>query len=373
MGIKKLNKVLESEAPEAIYLMEASKFAGKRIAIDGNFMAHQFMSIARKAVLERMVSVYPVPEDDIFIPQWLKEFAIHVELLTALRITPVFVIDGKPHPEKIETNNKRNTTVDTARSALQLLYSQITSEEMITEVLKEQIKRKLANINEIGAKNYDILARFLSNLGVPVIRAVLEADEVCSALAYDGFACGVITRDTDVLAHGCPLMIRNFRVSYRQEIIDGDKLRIPIMEVVNLNLLLEKLELTHSEFVDVCIMLGCDYNQKLSRIGHLKTYREYKQLRSVSDMMKRHGSSKLNYKKCKRIFSHVSTASLVDEFNESMLNINKDRLSEMQDYFDSLGIAVDKLAKYYARMDEPSNGFEGIEPKIATPERWIVE
>lgn len=83
-------------------------------------------------------------------------------------------------------------------------------------------------------------------MGIPVHRAIGEAELVCSALLKDNLVCGILSRDTDHLVLGCSSLFLSI----------GSQ----VLQKLDMNKLLYKLNLTKMQFVDFCILCGTDYN-----------------------------------------------------------------------------------------------------------------
>ena len=45
------------------------------------------------------------------------------------------------------------------------------------------------------------------------------------------------------------------------------------------------LELTDSEFIDMCILCGCDYSSKIQGIGPVKAYKFIKEMHSIENIL----------------------------------------------------------------------------------------
>jgi 5'-3' exonuclease len=78
--------------------------------------------------------------------------------------------------------------------------------------------------------------------------AVGDAEQLGAKLCRDGLAHMLVTDDGDALAFGAPLMFRNL---FRSGMTGN--------QIVSLASVLSALNLTHAQFIDVCIMCGCDY------------------------------------------------------------------------------------------------------------------
>lgn len=87
----------------------------------------------------------------------------------------------------------------------------------------------------------------LRYLGIPVVIAPCEAEAQCAALTKAKKAYATITEDMDALTFQTEILLRNVKAS-----------KEPVTEV-NYDQMMKELEMTYDEFVDMCILCGCDY------------------------------------------------------------------------------------------------------------------
>merc|ERR1712070_330394 len=100
--------------------------------------------------------------------------------------------------------------------------------------------------------------RLLTLMGVPIINAPSEAEATCAALCRDGKVYASATEDADCLTFGTKILIRNLMAAEAQ--------KRQILEV-HLSLALEQLNVTMDQFIDFCILSGCDYCDTVKGIG----------------------------------------------------------------------------------------------------------
>ena len=123
-----------------------------------------------------------------------------------------------------------------------------------------------------GTKENDDCKKLLRLMGCPIVEAPCEAEAQCAALAKEGKVYASATEDMDCLTFATPVLLRKmtFANSGKAEI-----------QVLNYAKAIEGLKLTHDEFVDLCILLGCDYCDSIRGIGPvsaLKLIREHKNI-----------------------------------------------------------------------------------------------
>jgi flap endonuclease-1 len=102
----------------------------------------------------------------------------------------------------------------------------------------------------------DQCKEILRAMGIPVIESPEESDSQCALLTSNNVAYGVGSEDMDILTFGAKKLLRNISSSKRNEIIEYDLMKI-----------LEELKYTHQEFIDLCILLGCDYVDHIDGVG----------------------------------------------------------------------------------------------------------
>ena len=94
-------------------------------------------------------------------------------------------------------------------------------------------------------------------VGVPVVEAPCEAESQCAELAKNGKVYGAATEDMDALTFRTPKLLRKMTFSGTKQ---------PILEI-DCELMLTGLGLSYPEFIDLCILCGCDYTDSIKGIG----------------------------------------------------------------------------------------------------------
>ena len=115
--------------------------------------------------------------------------------------------------------------------------------------------------------------RLLRLMGVPVVDAPSEAEAQCAVMAKAGLVYGVATEDMDCLTFGAPKVIRHLMASQSggnvQAIREFDRATA-----------LSELGLSDEQFVDLCVLCGCDYANNIKGIGPVRAL----------DLLRKHGS-----------------------------------------------------------------------------------
>ena len=232
MGVKCLLKFI-NETPELIQNVDNSKYKFKRIAIDISIFIYKIIISVRNSGAD-----YTNQKGEI-TSHILGLFNKTIELLN-YGIIPVYVFDGKPPNIKNKTIENRKQI---RKKALEKLEQAITIEDKI-----KYLKRS----SSISKEQWEQCKELLNLMGIPYINAPEEADSQCAYLSKVGLVDGVLTEDMDILTFGSTKIIRNL-TSHNVSTTE-----------INLNNLLSHLKLNQDEFIDFCILLGCDYCQGIS-------------------------------------------------------------------------------------------------------------
>ena len=110
-------------------------------------------------------------------------------------------------------------------------------------------------------------------LGVPVIQSHGETDPVCAQLIRNKKVDAIISEDTDMLPYGC------------HTFICGLKERSNTVYKYKLTDVLNTLDLKMTEFIDLCILCGCDYSSKIRNIGPTRGLCFIKECKSIERLL----------------------------------------------------------------------------------------
>ena len=163
------------------------------------------------------------------------------------------------------------------------------------------VKKKKQIIN-VNSHDYVRLKNVLIERNIQWVQSVGEADPLCAQLTNDDPNCiGVLSEDTDMLTFGAQTLITGYKNNTNGEVI-----------IYTLSDILSQLNMDRKTFIDLCIMCGCDYVDRLYKIGPktaLKLLRKYKNIETILDYInhKKHFVSS-NYledvNKARTIFYH---------------------------------------------------------------------
>ena len=151
----------------------------------------------------------------------------------------------------------------------------ITHLNLIKTTLEKEVSKAHKNTQGINHKKINDIKTLLEYFGIPFIHnKKYEADIICSYLVKNNIVEYCISNDMDMLAFGCNKVIRN--LSFSSDLID----------VYDLNNILSDLKITHSQFIDICILMGCDYTGKMCNMKSilpLNLIKKYDNIENIID------------------------------------------------------------------------------------------
>jgi 5'-3' exonuclease len=178
--------------------------------------------------------------------RWFLEFIVR---LRKVGIKPIMVMDGDV-----------GAFAPKAATLAARAVARVAAAERIAAI-PDQAERAVAQAKQIQitSDDYAELLHLFQTLGVEVYRATHEADQGLAQLYRERRIIGVFSEDSDMLAWGIDLVVRGLLVaSWRNT---------DLVQTVCRPLMLSELNLTDKQFLDLCILAGCDYVGKLAGIG----------------------------------------------------------------------------------------------------------
>eukprot|EP00210_Caulerpa_lentillifera_P008165 g7798.t1 len=286
MGVHNLTKLLDANAPGCIKKSNFENYFSRRVAVDASMHMYQFMVVVGRFGEQGLTS--RTGEETSHLQGM---FYRTVRMLEA-GIKPVYVFDGTPPELKGDELTKRKERKLEAEQSLK---------EAVETGDQEAIEKFSKRAVRINSKQNDECKRLLRLMGVPVIEAPSEAEAQCAEMCRSNLVYAVATEDMDALTFGAPRLVRNLMaVQSKQK---------DVMEF-NYEEMLQELNLTTEQFVDLCILSGCDYCTTIRGVGSvtaLKMIREHGSIEKVIEMLQSKKELNLagfNYQAARQMFLH---------------------------------------------------------------------
>ncbi|KAF7876728.1 hypothetical protein EAF04_001812 [Stromatinia cepivora] len=259
MGIKQLMSIIKDEAPDAVKEGEIKNQFGRKVAIDASMSIYSFL-IAVRSGGEMLTN-----EEGETTSHLMGMFYRTLRIVDN-GIKPVYVFDGAPPKLKSGELAKRFQRKATATEGLEEAKETGTAEDI------EKFSRRTVRVTrEHNAE----CQKLLKLMGIPYIIAPTEAEAQCAVLARAGKVYAAASEDMDTLCFDSPILLRHLTFSEQR--------KEPIQEVI-LEKVLTGLNMDRKQFVDLCILLGCDYLDPIPKVGPhtaLKLIREHGDLETL--------------------------------------------------------------------------------------------
>ncbi|PSR70456.1 hypothetical protein PHLCEN_2v13607 [Hermanssonia centrifuga] len=254
MGIKGLTGLLAEHAPAAIVEREMKTLFGRKVAIDASMSIYQFLIAVRQKDGELLTN------DAGETTSHLMGFFYRTIRMVENGIKPAYVFDGKPPELKAGVLSKRLERREEAKEEGEEAKETGTVEDM------DRFSRRTVKVTR---EHNEECRKLLGLMGIPFVVVYAAGSE-----------------DMDTLTFNAPILYRHLTFSEAR--------KTPISEI-NLKAALEGLEMNMSQFIDLCILLGCDYLEPIKGIGPksaLKLVREHGSLDAIIENLRERAAAK---------------------------------------------------------------------------------
>lgn len=315
MGIKNLNSILSKFTSSSIYKpILFSDYKDKIIAVDASIYMYKYKSI--------------------YGTQWISAFYNFLKSLIGIKC--VFVFDNKNCvEEKLDERHKRYIKKQQLKEKIkeiELALENFKNNGIVSDILKtfkpetlksNQILCKLIGTQEynpqslspdfslelieqylekskntilpIYSSDFETIKNMCNAIGFATITSTIEAEKLCSILCHEKKVDAVMTEDTDAIAYFTPTILCK---------VTSGKCSEFLIEKV-----LENIDMTKDQFLDMCILCGTDYNSSLPGIGPMKAYKYIKTYKSLETLVTTFPDifKTIDYIKLRNIFSITSS------------------------------------------------------------------
>lgn len=326
MGIADFYPLISENCPEQLVVYHLSELCGIRVAVDISVFLYKYI---RSAGPQR----------------WINNFILLMCILKKNGIKAVCIFDGpNPPAEKALEQERRRRELQKAHDRLAeckrirdvLLEEYVRDDIEPEEDLRKQCKALIGNRKGVDVTNYfnpisivdsldevirkleyqtlpitddykEMAKKIVGILGLGCFQADGEAETLCAYLAVKGHVDAVLTEDTDVMAYGTPFML-----AFKDNKLGDEK-------VYGLHhaSICDALELNTDEFRDLCILLSCDYNDRVKGFppdgkkrkkavgigakGAILMIQEYRTLEEVCNHVE--DDKPLKYRRCRELLT----------------------------------------------------------------------
>ncbi|ADV21698.1 flap endonuclease 1 [Cryptococcus gattii E566] len=260
MGIKGLTGLLSENAPKCMKDHEMKTLFGRKVAIDASMSIYQFLIAVRQQDGQMLMN------ESGDVTSHLMGFFYRTIRMVDHGIKPCYIFDGKPPELKGSVLAKRFARREEAKEGEEEAKETGTAED-VDKLARRQVR--------VTREHNEECKKLLSLMGIPVVTAPGEAEAQCAELARAGKVYAAGSEDMDTLTFHSPILLRHLTFSEAK--------KMPISEI-HLDVALRDLEMSMDQFIELCILLGCDYLEPCKGIGPktaLKLMREHGTLGKV--------------------------------------------------------------------------------------------
>lgn len=292
MGIRGLTSLIKKYVPNSVKIRPFGYFKNSIIAIDTSILLYKFK--------------YSNSGNNSHITGFLNKCLSYIKH----GICPVFICDGKPPPEKNTVLLKRNKQ----RQKIGMRIKEL--EDSNNEDKLHQIQKLNKQLVTVTKEHRTDTNELLECLGFCVINSPGEAETVCAFLQNNNTVDFTYSDDTDLLTLGCKKVLRS------------SANRLNSFVEIDLDNILEGLKLNMKEFIDLCILCGCDYCSTIPKINYTVAYELITQHRDIETVLENIKDTytipdNFNYESARNIFNMSSKMDIKVSISSPKINEEK--------------------------------------------------
>lgn len=247
MGVPKLNRYLLEKCRSSIKKTHLSEFSGTKLAIDTSIYLYKY--IGQEKLIEN--------------------FYLMINLFKYYNITPIFVFDGKPPPEKKELLQLRKLNKREAETKYNEMKEKLSDSQLEPIDAKEinlemdKLKKQFIRLKE---SDINVIKTLIIYSGSQYYEAEGEADVICASMVIHGDVDACLSDDMDLCIYGCNKIYRYMSLLNHNVV------------AYDMNKIIKDLDVSLIEFKQVLILSGTDYNinQKISIQQSMNYLQKYK-------------------------------------------------------------------------------------------------
>jgi len=245
MGIKGLTKTIGDNAPGGVSEHDLGYYFGRKVAIDASMCMYQFLVAVR-------IGENTLADDEGQSTSHLAGMFFRTIRLCEAGVKPCYVFDGKP-PE-LKGGELAKRLEKRAEAEVEIAKAKEAGDQ---EALEKFSRRTVKVTKEQNVEVQELL----SLMGIPWVLAASEAEATAAAMAKAGTVWAVASEDTDTMTFGTPVFLRQLMAPASK--------KLPVLEF-DIRKVLEELRMTQDQFIDLSILLGCDYCERIPGIGPVR-------------------------------------------------------------------------------------------------------
>lgn len=218
---------------------------GKTVALDAANIIYQFLSIIRQA------DGTPLMDHRGKVTSHFSGILYRTTSLIEREIKPFYVFDGAPSVLKKSTQMKRSEVKEESRKKWR---------EALENGNIEEARKYAGRTSRMSTEIIEGSKKLLELMGIPYIQAKGEGEAQASYMVKRGDAWCVGSQDYDCILFGATRMVKNLTITRGKA----------NLELIKLQKVLEEINLSREQLIDVAILVGTDFNEGVKGIGAKK-------------------------------------------------------------------------------------------------------
>jgi len=332
MGIKGLSKLIQGTAEKSCKEGHIKGYFGRAIAIDATMALYQFLIAVRHASGQ-------LTNESGETTSHIIGFFYRTIRMMENGVKPIYIFDGKPPDFKEHELAKRKEKRD--KAAVELKEAQEAGDAAkVTQMEKRLVRGSREHVKDVQ--------QLLTLMGVPWFQAPGEAEAQASRMCAQGVVYGTGTEDMDALTFGTTKLVRR--------LTDSEAKKRPVLEF-DLALVLEGMGLTMEQFIDVCILCGCDYCPSIRGVGPktaLSMIKKYGSIEGMLEYLSENPSTKYvvpdnwRFQKARELFKEPD---VTDKKDLPKFTWDPPKEKELTDYLvEKMSFSIERVEKGIERL-----------------------
>ncbi len=280
MGVA-IGSILSSEE------VDFTDLRGKKIAMDGYNIIYQFLASIRQR------DGTPLMDSNENVTSHLSGLLYRNSNFLMEGLKPIYVLDGEPDVMKEGTLEKRKERKKEAEKEYENALEKGDLEKARTKA--QQTSRMSKDIVQ-GSK------KLLELMGIPWVQAPAEGEAQAAHMVIKGDAWAVGSQDFDSLLCGAPRLVRNLTITGKRKMPGRNEYRVILPEIIVLDDVLEELEISREQMIDIALLCGTDYNEGVKGIGPKRGLKKVKEMGALESVLESEGECIGNYDAIKLLF-----------------------------------------------------------------------
>jgi flap endonuclease-1 len=321
--------------------VELEDVAGQVMAIDAYNAIYQFLSVIRQP------DGKPLMDQRGRVTSHLAGLLYRNANFLELGIRPVYVFDGTPHKLKARTIMERSERRNKAKREW---------EEAVEKGDYQKAFSKATQSSRITNEVVESSRILLSYLGIPVVQAPEEGEAQAAYMALKGDVWAASSQDFDSLLFGAPRLVRNLTITGRRRNPGKDQSKEVPVEIIILEKVLQQAKLSREQLIDVCILMGTDFNEGVMGIGPKKGLKLIQEHGSLEKVMALLQVEIENFQEIREIFLGYE---VMRDYRLEWRPPDRERvMSMLKEQYDFSEARVDSALK---RMQAPDGRMKAVE------------